>query len=117
LKHSPLSKEQEKLFAQYYLEGYSARYIFEKLDQPYTRYRVNDATSRMIRLRKKLGLPKRGTGFKSIRLEDPTKSILLKQRKAKRRKERIAQIPKLIANAEENIRNWKAELEKLKTSS
>jgi len=111
--HYPkLTDEQEEQFKELYAKGYSARYIFKKLGQPYPTEKGTVAASRMRLYRQKLKLPKRGRGFKSIRLfgED---AILQKERNRKRRLERIKLLEDRIQRWTNRIRKWKQELDKL----
>jgi len=117
---SPLSPEQEKDFASLYQEGWSARYIFNILGQPYSRIEDQNASSRMRHYAKKLGLPMRGVGFRAKnlpfdgRLEDPEWRKVTDAKRKQLRKERIDRLPVMIKRAETQIVVWKAELKRLK---
>ena len=107
-----LTKEQELQFKELYLQGYSARFIFGKLGQPYN-FTSQSLVSRMIYYRIKLGLPKRKAGFRPIDVQEQD-MMKKKMRQVRKDKERYEGLPQKIAFAEEQIAKWKQEMKVLK---
>jgi len=107
-----LTEEQRVLFKKLYLEGHTAQRIFEELGQPTVgspTKRETVAESRMIYYRNKLGLPKRGYGFRTI---DATRHFA--EVKQERLKKRYGRIPVLIARTRARISKLEKELQEIK---
>lgn len=114
-----LTKEEEERFKELYLKGLSARYIFAELGQRYHGgYAWTNANSRMILYRKKLGLPKRGKGFKSIPipLTDVERAELTKKTEQRRIK-RINLLTRRIEVWNQRIQKWQEELDSMLVDS
>ena len=110
-----LNLEQQQRFKELYLKGYSATMLFKELGIDYA---SNPwlANSRMRNYRLKFNLPKRFVGFQpSVRVV-PNQVETLKKMMNKKR-ERIAQIKRLIPRWEDQIKTWKSELKQLEECS
>ena len=108
-----LTAKQEKQFKKLYLKGLSARYIFQTLGVEYDSdgHGPQNATSRMGNYAKKLGLPKRGKGFKSVWSPDVQEKARSKHKEVLKRK--IASVQKSILLAEKQLPEWKKHLSNL----
>ena len=109
-----LTVEELTKFREYYNQGYSARKIFALLGQPYLGPRKHyNANARMRRYRKKLGLPRRGSGFQGIRYRDSEYFKAKEELKERKIKERIKHIRVMIGRAKNQIEKWQIELREL----
>lgn len=72
------------------------------------------ATAWMIRNVKRLGLPRRGKGYKPVKSPKQLSKIAAKKRRLKQK--RIAQLQRLIPQYEDQIQKWKTELTCLQSS-
>ena len=108
-----LNKKQEQKFIEYYSQDYSASLIFEMFNQKYPKNKTSLANSRMIAYRKKLGLPKRGLGYKPLHRR-PAKSIEEKEQlRLKRLQKRLTKIPVMIQRARLKIGHWQEEVRQI----
>lgn len=111
-QYKKLTPEQETMFKELYLQDYSASCIFKALGQNYDG-KAWLASSRMIRLRNKLKLPKRGSGhypkFRSTYVNPETLANRQYNAELKLR-ERKEMILRMIPIYENQIARWKKEL-------
>ena len=107
-----LTGEQKLKFKELYMKGYSAPMIFKELGQDYG-IKTWNANSRMRSYRIRLGLPKRGIGFKPTVKATHINVLAKKAQESAKRKKRINQIENAIIRYTKQIEKWKEELNDL----
>jgi hypothetical protein len=106
-KYTP---EFDKQFKELYTKGYSSVAMAEIMG---IKFRGEwstciYATAWMIRNVKRLGLPRRGSGYKAVK--SPKQLRRFQQKKRREKQKRIAQIQRLIPAYEQQIQRWRDEL-------
>jgi hypothetical protein len=106
-KYTP---EFDAQFKELYAKGYSGVAMAEimgiQFKGEWSTYTY--ATAWMIRNVKRLGLPRRGSGYKAVK--SPKQLRRYQQKKRRIRQKRIAQIQRLIPQYEKQIQRWRDEL-------
>lgn len=113
-KRKRYTQEELDKIKELYMQGYSASLILEKIcrvtPEDYSSFNAN---SWLYRMRKRLGLPKRGIGFRGIRRPNP-RQIQAQIKAQKKMLERLQKIPLIIERYEKLITKLKEEQEKLR---
>lgn len=103
--------KQQEQFKELYLKGYSATMIFREFNQYYDVNSPN-ASIRMQGYRRRLGLPKRGGGFKPTVSATNNPEILAEYQEQKRQL-RIKKLRQMIPVWMKRVKLWANELQTL----
>jgi chromosome segregation ATPase len=107
------TKEELEQIKQLYAKGYSAGLILDKINRPCTNCMT--AATWLHNMQKRLGLPKRGLGFRSIRKRWSSQVPHLKL-EIKRLKERKKKLPQILQNVEIHKLKLQKELQEIEGS-
>ena len=106
-KGRPYTKQELEKIKELYVKGYSARLILRMIGRG--EWDAYTANVWLYNIRRRLGLPKRGRGFRGITVRDVDLSL-----KAKKIELRIKKIEKRLKKIPELIEKHKSRIEELK---
>lgn len=115
-KGRPYTKQELEKIKELYAKGYSARLILRKIGRG--EWDVHAANNWLHNMRRRLGLPKRGRGFRGITVRDVDLNLKAKniERKIKKIEKRLEKIPELIEKHKTRIEELKKEKQQLESN-
>lgn len=112
-KRKPYTDEELEQIRQLYAKGYSASLILDKINRPCANCMT--AGTWLHNMQKRLNLPKRGLGFRSIRKHSPVVELALLKLEVERLKERKKKLPKILQDVEVHKLKVQKELQEVDT--